>query len=87
MALDVRLHSVCGYPDAMQVCTSHVERHNLSIRMAIRRMTRLTNAHSKKWQNHEFALAIWFLYYNFCKVHMTLKTTPAAKAGIAQRVS
>ncbi len=81
----VRLHSVSGHPNPALVSTSHVERHNLSIRMAIRRMTRLNNAHSKKWQNHEFAFAIWFLYYNFCRVHMTLKTTPAVAAGIASR--
>ena len=66
-----------------KVCTSHIERENLSIRMAVRRMTRLTNAHSKKWENHEYHLALWFLYYNFCRVHMTLKTTQAVKAGIA----
>ena len=79
----VRLRSVCGHPDAGMVCTSHIERHNLSIRMAVRRMTRLTNAHSKKWENHEYHLAIYFLYYNFCRVHSTIKTTPAVKAGIA----
>ena len=50
--------------------------------MALRRMTRLTNAHSKKWENHEYHLVIYFLYYNFCRVHMTIKTTPAVKAGI-----
>jgi transposase-like protein/IS1 family transposase len=83
MIMDVRRHNVCGYPDPALVCTSHVERHNLSIRMATRRMTRLTNAFSKKRENHEYALAIWFLYYNFCRVHMTLKTTPAVAAGIA----
>jgi IS1 family transposase len=79
----MHLKSVCGYPDPTLVCTSHIERHNLSIRMAIRRMTRLTNAHSKKWENHGYHLALFFLYYNFCRVHMTLKTTPAVKAGIA----
>ena len=81
--MGIRLHSVCGYPDASLVCTSHVERENLSIRMAIRRMTRLTNAHSKKWENHEYAMALWLLYYNFSRVHMTLGTTPAVAAGIA----
>lgn len=80
--LNVRLRSVCGYPDANLVCTSHIERHNLSIRMAVRRMARLTNAFSKKWENHEYHLAIYFLYYNFCRVHSTIKTTPAVKAGI-----
>jgi transposase-like protein/IS1 family transposase len=82
--LDVRMHSVCGYPDPSMVCTSHIERHNLSIRMAVRRMTRLTNAFSKKWQNHEYHLALYFLYYNFCRVHMTIKTTPAVAAGIVK---
>ncbi|MCG2683498.1 MAG: hypothetical protein L6306_07760 [Planctomycetales bacterium] len=80
--MSVRLHSVCGYPDASLVCTSHVERHNLSIRMEVRRFTRLTNAHSKKRENHEYHLAIYFLYYNFCRIHGTIKTTPAVKAGI-----
>ena len=55
---------------------------NLSIRMAIRRMTRLTNGFSKKWQNHEAHLALYFLYYDFCRVHATLKTTPAVAAGL-----
>ncbi|MCH7729257.1 MAG: hypothetical protein IH991_22665 [Planctomycetes bacterium] len=71
-----------GSPDMEHVCTSHVERANLSMRMGIRRLTRLTNAHSKKWENHDAALALWFAYYNFCRVHMTLKTTPAVAAGL-----
>lgn len=54
--------------------------------MAVRRMARLTNAHSKKWENHEYHLAFHFLYYNFCRVHMTIKTTPAVKAGVATEV-
>ncbi len=79
----VHLKSVCGFSHMGKVCTSHIERSNQSIRMAVRRMTRLTNAHSKKRENHEYHLALWFLYYNFCRVHMTLKTTPAVAAGIA----
>jgi IS1 family transposase/transposase-like protein len=81
-----------GNPDENQICTSHVERHNLTIRMQIRRMTRLTNAFSKKWENHEAALALFFAYYNFCRPHMTLtaeaghKTTPAMAAGLTDRV-
>jgi IS1 family transposase/transposase-like protein len=74
-----------GDPELSSVCTSHVERHNLSIRMGIRRMTRLTNAHSKKLVNHQAALALWFAYYNYCRVHMTLKTTPAVAAGLADK--
>jgi hypothetical protein len=50
--------------------------------MAVRRMTRLTNGFSKKWENHEYHLALYFLYYNFCRVHMTLNTTPAVMAGL-----
>jgi transposase-like protein/IS1 family transposase len=74
-----------GNPDPERICTSHVERHNRTIRMAIRRMTRLTDAHSKKWENHDAALALFFAYYNFCRVHMTLKTTPAVATGWAFR--
>ena len=66
--------------------TSHVERANLTLRMQIRRLTRLTNGFSKKWENHEAALALWFVYYNFCRVHMTLKTTPAVAAGLTEHV-
>jgi len=71
-----------GSPDMEAVCTSHVERSNLTIRMMTRRLTRLTNAHSKKWENHEAAMALFFAYYNFCRVHQTIKMTPAAKAGL-----
>ncbi len=82
----IRKHEMWGHPDMDQVCTSHVERGNLSIRMGVRRMTRLTNAFSKKWENHEAHLAIWFLYYNFCRVHATLRTTPAVAAGLTDHV-
>ena len=81
-----------GNPDPERICTSHVERHNLTIRMMVRRMTRLTNAHSKKWENHEAALGLFFAYYNFCRVHMTLaeranrKTTPAMASGLTDHV-
>lgn len=80
----VGVESYCctGTPDPKRVCTSHVERQNLTIRMQTRRMTRLTNAFSKKWANHWAALAIHFAQYNFCRVHGTLKQTPAMAAGL-----
>jgi IS1 family transposase len=77
---------VSGNPDPKHVSTSYVERQNLSMRMSIRRFTRLTNAFSKKVENHAAAVAIWFMYYNFCRVHQTLRVTPAMEAGIADRV-
>jgi transposase-like protein/IS1 family transposase len=75
-----------GNPDPDRICTSFVERSNLTIRMSIRRMTRLTNGFSKKWDNHEAALSLFFAYYNFCRVHSTIKTTPAAEAGLTDHV-
>jgi transposase-like protein/IS1 family transposase len=75
-----------GRPDKARVCTSHVERQNLSIRMGMRRMTRLTNAFSKKWENLKAAYALWFAYYDFCRVHQTLRVTPAMEAGITDHV-
>jgi len=63
-----------------------VERQNLSMRMSIRRFTRLTNAFSKKLENHAAAVAIWFMYYNFCRVHSTLRVTPAMEAGLSDHV-
>jgi transposase-like protein/IS1 family transposase len=82
----IRKREMWGHPDMDQVSTSFVERANLSIRMGVRRMTRLTNGFSKRWENHEAHLAIWFLYYNFCRVHATLKTTPAVAAGLTSQV-
>jgi transposase-like protein/IS1 family transposase len=75
-----------GQPDPKRICTSHVERQNLSIRMGIRRFTRLTNGFSKKFENHCAALMLWFAFYNFCRVHMTLRVTPAMAAGIADHI-
>ena len=66
--------------------TSHVERQNLTMRMAIRRFTRLTNAFSKKLDNLKAACALHFAYYNFCRVHQTLRCTPAMEAGITDHV-
>lgn len=75
----------CGIPNEARICTSHVERSNLTWRMQNRRMTRLTNGFSKKWANHGAALALHFAYYNFCRVHSSLKTTPAVAAGLEER--
>jgi IS1 family transposase len=77
---------VSGNPDPKHVSTSFVERQNLSMRMSIRRFTRLTNAFSKKVENHAAAVALWFMYYNFCRVHQTLRVTPAMEAGIANHI-
>lgn len=75
-----------GNPDREKICTSIVERSNLSIRMAMRRMTRLTNAYSKKWDNLQAAYSLWFAYYNFARVHSSLKKTPAMVQGITDHV-
>lgn len=72
-----------GSPDPDHVSTSFVERQNLTMRMSMRRFTRLTNGHSKKLHNHQMATALHFMHYNFCRVHSTLRTTPAVAAGIA----
>ena len=77
---------VSGNPDPKHVSTSFVERQNLSMRMSIRRFTRLTNAFSKKIENHAAAVAIWFMYYNFCRVHQTLRVTPAMESGLSNHV-
>lgn len=75
-----------GNPDPERVCTSHVERQNLSLRMGLRRFTRLTNGFSKKFENHCAAIMLWFAFYNFCRIHKTLRVTPAMAAGIADHV-
>lgn len=71
-----------GNPDLQYVSTSHVERMNLSIRMGNRRFTRLTNAFSKKIDNHIHMLSLYFLHYNFCRIHKTIKVSPAMQAGL-----
>jgi hypothetical protein len=75
-----------GSPDPQSICTSHVERQNLTMRMQLRRLTRLTNAFSKKWENLKAALAVYFGYYNFCRVHQTLRVIPAVEAGLTDHV-
>jgi transposase-like protein/IS1 family transposase len=73
---------LAGNPVRSRICTSHIERQNLSIRMGMHRMTRLTNAFSKKWENLQAAYSLWFAFYNFCRVHKTLRVTPAMESGI-----
>lgn len=79
-------HDVIGNPDPAHVSTSYVERQNLTMRMGMRRFTRLTNAFSKKVENHAAAIALHFMWYNFGRKHQTLKTTPAIAAGVADHI-
>lgn len=81
-----RKSTVTGDPDPKHISTSYVERHNLTMRMSMRRFTRLTNAFSKKVENHCHALALYFLFYNFVRMHKTLRMTPAMAAGISDRL-
>jgi IS1 family transposase len=75
-----------GTPNRSKICTSYVERNNLTIRCQIRRFTRLTNAFSKKLKNLKASVSLWFAYYNFCRVHGSLRVTPAMEAGITNTV-
>src|SRR5579872_222411 len=81
--ISTQLAVVTGKPDSKHVSTSYVERQNLTIRMSMRRFTRLTNAFSKKLENLKHAVALHFMYYNFCRIHQTLRVTPAMEAGLA----
>jgi IS1 family transposase len=79
-------HRVEGNPDPDHVSTSYAERNNLNVRMHSRRLTRLTNAFSKKIENHSHAMALHFMYYNFVRIHKTLRMTPAMAAGVTKRL-
>ncbi len=84
--IGARAEEISGDPDPDHISTSYVERQNLSMRMGMRRFTRLTNAFSKKAENHAHALAIYFMHYNFVRIHQTLRCTPAMEAGVTDRL-
>jgi hypothetical protein len=84
LGCDVKI--IQGDPDAKHISTSYVERQNLTMRMGMRRFTRLTNGFSKKIENHAASIALHFMHYNFARVHMSLRVTPAMEAGVTDHV-
>jgi len=84
--ISCRQVEISGRPDPKHISTSHIERQNLTMRMQMRRFTRLTNAFSKKIENHIASIAIHYMHYNFCRIHQSLRVTPAMEAGIADHV-
>ncbi|HUP80909.1 MAG TPA: IS1 family transposase, partial [Pirellula sp.] len=86
ICLGARKAIISGDPDFNQISTSYVERQNLTMRMGMRRFTRLTNGFSKKMENLEHAVALHYMHYNFCRIHQTLRVTPAMEAGISDHV-
>lgn len=77
---------IMGRPDPRHISTSYIERQNLTMRMSMRRFTRLTNAFSKKVDNLSHAVALYFVHYNFCRIHQTLRVTPAMEAGLTDHI-
>jgi len=84
--IGAKRQEITGMPDPDHISTSYVERQNLSMRMGNRRMTRLTNAFSKKAENHAHMISIYFMHYNFVRIHQTLKITPAMAAGVTSKL-
>jgi len=84
--IGARPQAILGDPDPAHISTSYVERQNLTMRMSMRRFTRLTNGFSKKIENHEASVALHFMYYNFARIHQTLRVTPAMEAGLSRHV-
>jgi IS1 family transposase len=78
--------AITGTPDFAHVSTSFIERQNLTLRMSNRRFTRLTNGYSKKVENHEYSVAVYAMHYNFCRIHHSLRVTPAMAAGVTDHV-
>jgi IS1 family transposase len=86
VCMGARKAVINGAPDHKHISTSYVERQNLTMRMQMRRFTRLTNAFSKKAENLEHAVALHYMHYNFCRIHQTLRVTPAMEAGVSDHV-
>lgn len=84
--IGAKKETIQGAPDPKHVSTSYIERQNLTMRMQMRRFTRLTNAFSKKLENHMAAISLHYMHYNFCRVHQTLRVTPAMEAGVSDHV-
>ena len=84
--IGTQTHNIQGTPDPAHISTSYAERQNLTMRMAMRRFTRLTNAFRKKVENLQHATSLYFMYYNFARIHSTLRVTPAMEAGISRHI-
>ena len=86
VCMGARKAKIIGQPDYAYVSSSICERNNLNMRMGMRRFTRLTNAFSKKAENHEYAVALYTMHHNFCRIHQSLRVTPAMEAGVVDHV-